>query len=136
MTAISEFITFISPYLPVLAWVSALTFLLSLFVVPILLAKIPADYFLAPDIPGTKTASIHYSLIWLVRNIVGLTFIFAGIAMLVLPGQGLLTIFLGLFIADFPGKRTLEKRLVSVPTIYKTINWIRKKKGVDQLLRP
>ena len=88
MSAISDLIHYFAPYLPILAWISAITFVLSLILVPILLAKIPADYFRTADIPRTKNSSSHYSLIWLVRNTVSLVFIFAGIAMLVLPGQG------------------------------------------------
>jgi len=41
------------------------------------------------------------------------------------PGQGLLTILLGIMLLDFPGKRTLERKLLSRPEIVKTINKLR-----------
>ena len=138
MDIAADLIRYVKPYLPLLGWLSLLTFLLSLVLVPVILVKIPADYFSAEQISAssTKMTSIHYSLVWLLRNTAGLLLIIAGIVMLVLPGQGLLTIFLGLFVADFPGKRRLEKSLIRVPAVYKSINWIREKKGVDHLIRP
>lgn len=138
METISDLLYRITPYFPLLGWISLLTFLLSLALVPVLLARIPADYFIAEEIApgGTKMTNIHYSLVWLLRNIAGLLLIITGVAMLVLPGQGLLTVFLGLFVADFPGKRKLEKQIVIVPAVYKSINWVREKKGVDHLIRP
>lgn len=55
---------------------------------------------------------------------IGLTLVCIGIAMLISPIQSLLTIFSGLFIAEIPGKQNLEQRLISVPAVYKAINWI------------
>ena len=49
----------------------------------------------------------------------------AGIAMLVLPGQGLLTILIGLTLLNFPGKYTAERRLAGRPRIARTLNRIR-----------
>ena len=56
--------------------------------------------------------------------------------MLILPGQGLLTIVIGIFVADFPGKQTLERRLVANNKVFRAINWIRAKKGVAALSYP
>ncbi|MEM7255772.1 MAG: PGPGW domain-containing protein [Pseudomonadota bacterium] len=129
----------LTPYMVWLGWASAGLFLLSLVLVPVLLARIPTDYFSRtpqPRIASTKIERIHYSSIWVLRNVIAAVLVLAGVIMLVLPGQGLLTIFLGLVTADFPGKKRLELRLVSHPPIYASINWIRKKKGADRLLLP
>ncbi len=56
--------------------------------------------------------------------------------MLILPGQGLLTIILGVFVADFPGKWTLERKLVTNQNVFNAINWIRNKRGVEHLVFP
>lgn len=138
MEKISNLLEKVAPFLPWLGWISLVTFLLSLALVPALLVRIPADYFSREEIApgGTKMTNIHYSLVWLLRNLAGLLLIIAGVAMLVLPGQGLLTVFLGLFVADFPGKRKLEKQIFIVPAVYKSINWIREKKGAVHLTRP
>ena len=55
--------------------------------------------------------------------------------MLVLPGQGLLTIVTGLLLVNYPGKYKLEQKLVSIPSIYKALNWIRFKANKPPLQR-
>ena len=55
----------------------------------------------------------------------GILLILAGIVMLVIPGQGLLTIFLGVFLMDFSGKYHLERRLIQQKQVRESINWIR-----------
>jgi hypothetical protein len=47
--------------------------------------------------------------------------------MLFIPGQGLLTIFMGLVLIDYPKKYILERKLVKTPVVLKGINWLRKK---------
>ena len=47
--------------------------------------------------------------------------------MLVLPGQGLFTIFIGLILSNYPGKYKLERKLISIPSIFKMVNWLRDK---------
>jgi hypothetical protein len=41
------------------------------------------------------------------------------------PGQGVLTILLGVMLLDFPGKRNLETRLVRQPRVFRSINALR-----------
>jgi UPF0716 family protein affecting phage T7 exclusion len=71
---------------------------------------------------------IHISLVAL-KNLLGFVFVAAGIAMLVLPGQGLLTIFIGILLLDFPGKRAVERWLVRLPRVLQAANWIRQRYG-------
>jgi hypothetical protein len=61
------------------------------------------------------------------KNLLALTLIAGGIAMLLLPGQGLLTILIGVMLLDFPGKYPLERRIVQQPKVLQTINWLRAK---------
>ena len=49
------------------------------------------------------------------------------------PGQGLLTIMVGLLLADFPGKRGLERRLVRVHAVHSVANKIRARFGKPPL---
>jgi hypothetical protein len=49
--------------------------------------------------------------------------------MLVTPGQGVISILLGLFLMEFPGKRTLELKFINHTPTYKTLNWLRRKAG-------
>jgi len=99
-------------YLPWLGSASALMFLLSLAIVPTLLARIPVNHFKQPANPTPKISGIHYPLVWI------------------------LTIVIGIFIADFPGKQALERKLVANRKVFNAINWIRAKKGVASLTYP
>ena len=53
-------------------------------------------------------------LLLIAKNLLGFVLIVAGIAMLVLPGQGLLTIVVGVVLMNFPG-RTLYAARGSLP---------------------
>ncbi len=124
----AEIIDLISPYLEGLALVSVTTFFLSLILIPWYIGRLPQHYFLQfeshmqPDIPPPVNI-----LLIIGRNIIGVLLVAAGIAMLFLPGQGLLTIFLGILCMSFPGKRALLVYFVSRPGIRKSLNWTRKR---------
>ncbi len=70
------------------------------------------------------------------KNLLGVALVGAGIVMLVLPGQGILTILIGVMLMDFPGKYALEKRLVSRPTVMRSLNWMRAKANRPPFLEP
>jgi hypothetical protein len=61
------------------------------------------------------------------KNLLGIVLVCTGVAMLVFPGQGILTILIGLMLINFPGKRALEQRLVRRPAVLRTMNWMRAK---------
>ena len=65
-------------------------------------------------------------MVLVVRNVLGWMFVLAGIAMLVLPGQGLLSIIAGLVLIDFPGKRRFERRLLASHVVRDAMNWLRR----------
>jgi hypothetical protein len=67
------------------------------------------------------------------KNALGVVLLLGGIVMLFLPGQGLLTMFLGIVLMDFPGKFRLERYLISRGPVLKSINWIRRKAEVSEL---
>jgi hypothetical protein len=56
--------------------------------------------------------------------------------LLLLPGQGILTLLIGISLLDFPGKRQLEKRIARERHVLKAINWIRAKAGRPPLEVP
>jgi hypothetical protein len=126
----------------VLAWlggISLLTFVGSLLALPVLVSRIPRDYFAGETRHLSKTHPFHpvvYGLLIVLKNLLGVALIAAGIAMLVLPGQGLLTILIGVSLMDFPGKFTLERWLVGRPGVLKAINWLRERYGEEPLIRP
>lgn len=132
--SITEFVSNYKTYILWLATISLFVFIFSLVSIKWLVALIPTDYFVKKNISKSKKS---YSLLWLmsiiVKNIIGYTLILGGILMLVLPGQGLFTILMGLILSNYPGKYTIEKRIISIPRILKTINWLRKKSNKPRL---
>lgn len=93
---------------------------------PILVVRMPQDYFDRPQRhPPWRSRSTFQKVVSVVRTLVGLALVGAGIVMLVLPGQGLLTILMGVVIAEFPGKFRLEARLVRHPGVRRTLDRIR-----------
>ncbi len=109
---------------------SAVTFVLTLITVPWLIVRLPPDYFgrhrrrkrLLADKPWWLRAIFE-----LIKGIIGVLLIMLGLAMLVLPGQGLLTILIGLTFLNFPGKFRLERWLASRPPVLAAINWLRRR---------
>ena len=62
-----------------------------------------------------------------IKIVFGLFLLICGLVMLVLPGQGIITILLGLSLLPFPGKQKLEANLLAKPSVRKTLNWLREK---------
>ena len=122
-----------------LGLVSLAMFVVSLVVFPLVVANLPKDYFVR-DRRDPAHQQRRHPVVWVsltvVKNIFGFTLILAGIAMLVLPGQGILTILMGLALTNFPGKFTLERLLVRQPSVGRTLNRIRKIAGKDRLEIP
>ncbi len=113
-----------------LAWLSAGLLLVSLAVIPWIIIKIPENYFTEHYRVRLSTSGQHPLLAQLftgLKNLIGFCLIILGILMLILPGQGVLTILIGLFLMNFPGKYKLERKIVSLPKILKSLNWIRYK---------
>ncbi len=105
---------------------SIVGFIGSLIVIPFILVRLPPQYF---DVRYPRTWMKEHHPVLRLKNVVGVVFFLAGVAMLFLPGQGLLTMLIGLSLVDFPGKRRLESKLVGRPTVLKTINALRHKFG-------
>jgi hypothetical protein len=114
------------------------TFAISLAIVSFIMVKIPADYF-RKDRPRELWADRHAAVRFLgifVKNLLGVVLVVLGIIMSIpgVPGQGILTILLGVMLLDFPGKRELEYRLVSQPRVFNAINKLRNRFGKDSLV--
>jgi hypothetical protein len=114
-------------------------FIATLVAVPWLVARIPADYFIHAKRPPGPWAGRHPALrlaVLAAKNALGVILLIAGLLMLILPGQGLLTIFVGFLMLDFPGKYRLERRLLSLPRPLAAVNWLRRRAGREPLVPP
>jgi hypothetical protein len=116
---------------------SALMFVASVVAVPWMLVQIPHDYFAPGNHHATPFADHHpvvRATLLAVRNVVGVLLLVAGIAMLVLPGQGVLTILAGLVLLHFPKKHELMRWVVSRRAVLASANWIRHRAGRPPLV--
>ena len=105
------------------------TFTINLAIVSFILVKLPADYFSR----SRKTKFWDGPRPWLHalqvigKNIAGVLLVGLGIVLSLpgVPGQGLLTVLLGVMLLDFPGKDRLEQKLLRRPSIRTAINGLR-----------
>ncbi len=131
LTSFNSLIEIFNVYKNLILWfgsISLFVFLFSLLSIKWLVSLIPEDYFINKKDSKIKTNNI---LIWytvlIFKNLIGYSLILGGIMMLVLPGQGLFTIIIGLMMSNYPGKYSIEKKFIAIPTILKSINWLRRK---------
>lgn len=100
---------------------------LSVLIVAIVVVKMPANYFSShyqqDFLPNTPWLARWGAVI--IKNLIGLVLVLAGIAMLIGPGQGILTILIGLIMLDIPGKRPLEARIIQRPAVLSAVNNLR-----------
>lgn len=121
----------------ILGIISVFTFVGTLILVPVLVVRLPANYFAYPGRRRHPWLTVHPILRFLLlvgKNMLGVILMSAGILMLVLPGQGILTILIGLTLIDFPGKFIFERWLVTRPAVLKSVNWLRQKAGRQPLV--
>jgi hypothetical protein len=116
---------------PALLWglggFSVLAVVGSIVLVPRYLAKLPPDFLTAGD-------REKHSMAWrVVRNVLGVLLVLLGVAMLLLPGQGLITLMVGVLLVDFPGKQRLVQRVLGRPKVLKAVNKLRAKRGSPPL---
>lgn len=120
-----------------LAGASVAAFVVTLFAASWAVVRIPRDYFARPKryrsafLSGRPTLRV---LAGLFSNLLGAVFVIMGLLMLVLPGQGILTIVMGLVLMNFPGKDRLIHYAVSRPRLLSSINSIRRRSGRKPLI--
>jgi len=123
--------------LQLLGILSGVMFVGSLLFVPWLVSRLTADYFIRHRQQVEERRQLHpvqaYTL-WFLRNFIGVVLLAAGFAMLVLPGQGILTILIGISLMDFPGKHKMLERFVRIEQVRKSLNWMRRKAGKKEFV--
>ncbi len=133
-----------------LAWVSdhaeVTTALIALSVVILIaslwvgrryLVSIPADYFVTEHKPlerWRRTRPLVWWTLMISKNLLGMVLIVLGVIMLFTPGQGLLTLFLGVALTNFPGKQRIERAIIQRPAILSLVNAQRARAGKPPLM--
>lgn len=106
-------------------------FVLTLVGIPIAIVRMPSDYFCREQRRGSR------NLFWVIaKNVLGVVLVVLGVVMLVLPGQGILTLLAGLLMMDFPGKQRLVHKLVTRPAVQRGLSAIRERAGKPPLQWP
>lgn len=104
--------------------------IISVFMMVLIISFLPEDYFRSEN--RNLISSVQNSrypllklLVLITKNFFGVLLLLSGILMLVLPGQGILTIITGLVFMDYPGKYKFERKLLRQKGVINSINWIR-----------
>lgn len=110
-----------------------LSFAVNLALVSFILVKLPADYFresYSRNLWKTRSPIIRVLGV-IAKNLLGLLLVALGVVLSLpgVPGQGVLTILLGIMLLDFPGRRRLELWLVSRPKVFRAVNKLRHRFG-------
>ncbi len=117
--------------------ISVIIFIGSILILPWLVSLIPADYFDHESREPSRWVKAHPIIRWSVfflKNLLGLILLIAGLIMLVIPGQGVLSILIALILLDYPGKYRFERWIISRPSLLHLINRLRVKWGKPALI--
>ncbi len=114
------------------------SFAVSITAIAIVMVKIPANYFSThyqQDFMPNSPWIVRWGVV-ILKNIVGVVLILLGVVLSLpgIPGQGILTILLGLIMLDIPGKRPLEAKIIKRPNVLSALNRLRKKYGKPPLI--
>ena len=102
----------------------------TMLIVPLVIVKIPVDYFSReaerPQLFSKYPPPVRIALL-ILKNLLGAGLVIIGVAMLVLPGQGVIAVLIGVLLLDVPGKEGVERWLISKGPVLKLANWLREK---------
>ena len=117
--------------------VSIATLIMTFILLPVMITRLPQNYFVSDDRPPPLSRFLLVHLILMaLKNLLGLAFVLLGIMLLFLPGQGLLTLIIGLTIMNYPGKFAIERWLAMRPHVLPALNWLRTRYGHPPLIDP
>ena len=122
-----------------LGTISLVMLVASIIAFIVVIIELPVDYFSGRHRHTIRSRQRH-PLVWTAlvafKNLLGGSLILIGCILLLLPGQGLLTILIGLSLTNFPGKYAIECKIARQRPIRRTINTIRLWAGKKALRIP
>jgi hypothetical protein len=113
------------------AWIaiaSVVMFVGSLLGIGWALVRLPPDYF-ARTLDERRQYRREPWVPFLARNALGVVVLIAGVIMLFMPGQGLLAILVGVMLVDFPGKRSVIRKIIERRGVMSAANRLRARFG-------
>jgi len=121
-----------------LLWISGIGLSIGVIVIPWIMVEMPADAFTNVKRYSwldKKPASVRIPF-RILKNLLAFGLIILGAVMFVTPGPGAFPIILGVLLADFPGKLTFQRWILSKPNVMKSMNWLRRKFSRPPLRKP
>ncbi len=97
--------------------ISMLSIFVSLLLPTLVLLYLPSDYLSAE--PKVRSLSAFRIFIIIVCNIAGISLFIFGVVLLFLPGQGLITMLVGIMLTSVPGKKRVIRLLLSAKVLKK-----------------
>lgn len=121
------------------ATVFAVSFFASAAAVAFVLCRLPVEYlrcdvgFVDHDRPRWRRLLRKIG-----KNALGVLLVLIGVVLSLpgVPGQGLLTILIGVILLDLPGKQRFERSLMTRPAVFAGVNAVRARFGREPLLPP
>lgn len=110
--------------------ISLATIIVSAFAVPMLIRRLPHDYFLENSEAAEWMRHRHPMLrisFLILKNLLGGVLVLGGLIMFLTPGQGILTLVVGILLLNFPGKRRFEVWLIRRKPLHRAVDWIRRR---------
>jgi hypothetical protein len=103
----------------------------------LVLARLPENYFVSGR-RAFRPRTVRGWLLKIAKNLGGVVLVALGLVLSVpgVPGQGILTILLGIMLLDFPGKYRLERRIIRIRRVHTFINRVRRRLGRQPLEIP
>ncbi|MEO0602102.1 MAG: hypothetical protein AAF211_11745 [Myxococcota bacterium] len=121
--------TWAGPVLVGLSVASGMGLVGAAIALPRILASLPEDWLLTPE------ARITHVGRWTLRVLVAAVLTVAGVAMLVLPGQGVLTLLAAGVVSPLRGKKRVVRWVMSFEVVHGAVTLLRRQRGQGPLLR-
>jgi hypothetical protein len=111
---------------------------ISFLAIVVVMVKIPENYFsthYVADFLPDKPWYVRWSAV-ILKNTLGVFLVILGIILSLpgVPGQGIITILLGLIMLDIPGKRPWEAKIIKRPAVLSAVNNLRARWGKPPLV--
>lgn len=122
---IQTIVVWVTSHLMEIVILSGITLIGSIVSIGALVIYLPTDYFTREKHVSVVGNPILRILLRILKNIFGVIALLIGFLMLIGPGQGVLTILVGVILCDFPRKRQVERKLIGRPALLNAANKFR-----------
>lgn len=136
---INDILQFMETHDELIIWVSTIsfiTFLGTLISLPLIIVRLPSDYFIADKNLARRFCQdkpVLRIIMIVLKNVFGIIFLILGFFMLFIPGQGVITMLIGYSMLDFVNMRGPVYKIVRRPAVYNFINKVRERANKESI---